>query len=111
MKDNIGCSSTAAVDVIVGQPFTMKVSPDTSVCLGQSVLLLANGANTYQWIDNIIGLSNTQSATPVASPLVASSYTVTGTDQYNRFIDTARIAVKVLALPSVSAGPDVEVLG
>ncbi len=111
VKDNIGCSSSSAVDVIVGQPFAMHVSPDTSVCLGQSVLLLASGANTYQWINNTIGLSNTQSATPVASPSIASSYTVTGTDQYKCFTDTAHIAVKVLPLPSVIAGPDVEVLG
>ena len=45
------------------------------------------------------------------SPLIATSYTVTGTDQYKCFTDTAHVAVKVLPLPSVSAGPDVEVLG
>ncbi|MEP6724515.1 MAG: PKD domain-containing protein [Bacteroidota bacterium] len=111
VKDNIGCTGVSSVDVLVGQPFTLKASPDTSVCLGKAVPLLVSGADNYKWIDNTLGLNNPQSATPMASPVITTGYTVTGKDKYNCFTDTAHINVKVMPLPSVNAGPDIQVLG
>lgn len=111
VKDNIGCSASAAIQVTVAPPFTLRAPPDTSVCLGRSVPLPVSGADSYLWINNISGLSNAQSPAPFAAPLVATTYTVTGKDKYNCFADTAHMTVSVLALPSVYAGEDVEVLG
>ncbi|MFT3937088.1 MAG: PKD domain-containing protein [Chitinophagaceae bacterium] len=111
VKDNIGCSASAKLDVIVSQPVQLKTSPDTSVCFGKNVPLLITGADSYQWINNTIGLSSTNIATPFASPLLTSTYTVTGADKYHCFSDTANIKVTVMPLPIVNAGADVEVLG
>ncbi|HTE10186.1 MAG TPA: PKD domain-containing protein, partial [Chitinophagaceae bacterium] len=111
VKDNIGCSAVSSVNVTVGQPFAMKASPDTSVCFGKAVPLVVSGANAYKWINNTLGLSSAQSASPFASPVITTVYTVTGTDQYNCFTDTAQITVKVLPLPAVNAGQDIEVTG
>jgi len=89
----------------------MKASPDTSVCFGKAVPLVVSGANAYKWINNTLGLSSAQSASPFASPVITTVYTVTGMDQYNCFTDTAHITVKVLPLPAVNAGQDIEVTG
>lgn len=109
VKDNIGCSSKADVNVIVAQPFKMLTPPNPVICFGKSVLLSLSGANNYTWINNTIGLSSINNSSPVASPLASTQYTVTGRDQYNCFADTASIKVTVIPLPTVNAGPDQEV--
>jgi gliding motility-associated-like protein len=109
VKDDIGCSSKAALNVTVAQPFTLKAPPDAAVCYGKSIQLPVTGANNYNWINNTTGLSDTQSANPLALPLVTTAYTVTGIDQYKCFTDTAQVTVKVFPLPVVHAGPDQEV--
>ncbi|MEP6747256.1 MAG: PKD domain-containing protein [Bacteroidota bacterium] len=109
VKDNIGCTNKAVLNVTVAQPFTLKAPPDAAICYGKSIQLPVTGASSYNWINNTTGLSNTQSADPVALPLTTTSYTVRGTDQYNCFTDTAQVTVKVFPLPVVIAGPDQEV--
>ena len=47
-----------------------------SICKGQSTQLNATGAVTYTWLP-ATGLNNTTIATPLASPLISTIYTVT----------------------------------
>jgi len=82
---------------------TISTSPDTTICSGSNVNLSANGANTYVW-DN--GLGNGQFQTP--SPLVPTTYTVTGTD-LNNCVNSAQVNVTINALPLLITSPDTSV--
>ena len=110
VKDDIGCTNTGNVQVQVVQKNMVKVTADTAVCLGNNVQLNASGANSYKWILNTSGLSSTIIPDPVASPLTTTAFTVTGSDVYNCFSDTANVSVAVLSLPVVSVAAVQEIL-
>ena len=78
----------------------VTVSPDTSVCIGSAANLSANGASTYVW-DNSLGVGQNQSPTP----LVPTTYTVTGTD-INGCMNTASVDVNLFSLPIINTSPD-----
>jgi gliding motility-associated-like protein len=109
VSDDIGCRSTASINVTVAQPFRIKASNDAKLCFGSSMFLSVNGANSYKWINDVSGLSSAQSSNPVAKPSATTIYTVVGMDQYNCFTDTATMKVEVVPLPVVNAGADREV--
>jgi gliding motility-associated-like protein len=81
ITDNNGCTSTSQVLITEIPPpvITTTPSPQT-ISQGQSVQLNASGAISYDWTP-ATGLSCTNCPTPTASPLVNTTYTVTGTDQ------------------------------
>jgi len=64
--------------VKVIQTPVLTVTPDTAICLGASFNLIASGASNYIW-SPAISLDNPNSATPLASPTVNTTYTVIGT--------------------------------
>lgn len=105
--NQFGCISRDSTTVTVGRPFKISLTPDTSVCRGLTVSLPVTGANTYHWISGN-GLSSNTSATPVAGPVTDTRYTVVGYDAYQCFTDTASVNVVVRDLPTVTAGPDIE---
>lgn len=82
---------------------TITTSPDTAICLGGNVNLYANGAVSYSW-DN--GLGNGQFQSP--SPLVPTTYTVTGRD-LNNCVNFAQVNVTINALPVLTTSPDTTV--
>ena len=106
-----GCSNTDSVFITVGQPVKVQLPTAFDLCQGSTVQLNASGAAAYQWINNVAGLSNTGIAAPVARPLTTSVYTVVGTDPHNCFKDTAQVIVTVRDLPTVNAGPDLQLAG
>lgn len=110
VKDNIGCSSSGTQKITVVQPGKVNVGLNVAVCSGKTVQLNATGATFYQWILSTNDLNNTAINNPVASPLQTTTYTVTGTDEYKCFSDTASITVKILALPTVSIPPVQDIL-
>jgi PKD repeat protein len=57
-------------------PADFVVSPDTTICQGQSVQLSASGGTDYLWTPST-GLSDPRSATPVATPRETTTYTLT----------------------------------
>ncbi|WP_317897908.1 choice-of-anchor tandem repeat GloVer-containing protein [Aurantibacillus circumpalustris] len=69
------CSNTASVLITVNPlPTVTAVASRSIVCLGENVELTASGAVSYSW--------NTSStnASVIVTPIVSSSYTVTGVD-------------------------------
>ena len=110
VKDNTGCTSTGSQKITVVQPGKVNVGLDVAVCSGKTVQLNATGATFYQWILSTNDLTNTAINNPVASPLTTTTYTVTGTDEYKCFSDTASITVKILTLPTVSISPVQDIL-
>ncbi len=99
-------SNQAGSDTVV-KNITVQASPNVniqaidSICKGASATLLAVGANTYIWSNNV------NNASTMVSPQVTTNYTVTGFQ--NACYDTATIAVKVyqaLTTPIVSTNAD-----
>ncbi|MEJ0103389.1 MAG: PKD domain-containing protein [Bacteroidota bacterium] len=109
-KDHIGCAGSGTVTIMVAQPFSIRTNPDASICEGSSLQLNTTGADSYKWINEINGLSNTQTGNPIASPSVTTNYSVVGYDQYQCFTDTGFVKITVYPLPVVNAGPDIETI-
>ena len=82
---------------------TAKAGPDTSMCEGDSITLVASGGDDYLWNN---GLGN--AATQTVSPMVTTIYTVTVTLE-NGFSDIDSVQVTINPTPdtpsvTISAG-------
>jgi gliding motility-associated-like protein len=108
---NKGCSSKDSVLITVAQPVQVQLPAALDLCRGQSIQLNATGADSYQWINNTTGLSSTSIHNPVANPNLNAVYTVVGSERYNCFRDTAEVTITLRNIPTVNAGPDVEIAG
>ncbi len=106
-----GCKNTDSVGITVGQPIKVHLPAIADLCQGESIQLNASGAANYQWIGNTAGLSGSSTSNPIANPFSTSTYNVVGTDQHNCFKDTAAVTITVRSLPSVNAGPDLQLPG
>ncbi len=87
-----GCSSTASfTQVVVPLPVLFVNGPSNTICSGQTVLLSAQGANSYTW--NVPGIN-----TPViqVTPASTTNYSVTGTGN-NGCVGAAMVTVSVSA--------------
>ncbi len=97
-----------SVILIVQPPPTISVFPvNPSVCIGDSILLGAVGANTYLW-SPATGLSNPNIFNPMASPSVTSTYTIFGTDAWG-CSNTGTVTLTVKPFPNAEAGNDTTV--
>ena len=102
-----GCVSNDSISIKVTQPFTLRATADTFVCVGGSVSLSASGAEKYVWSGN--GLNSNSSAVTV-KPAATSTYTVQGTGLYDCFTFSKDIIVRVIAYPTVDAGNDTTIM-
>jgi gliding motility-associated-like protein len=103
--NQFGCSSKDSVLVRVQHHLPLQISPNDSICLGQSVQLIASGSQLYSWNPSN-GLNNSSISSPRASPTTSTQYTVTAHDSANCFTDTASVYVTVFPIPTVDAGPN-----
>jgi gliding motility-associated-like protein len=99
-----GCQSTDNVLVTVNPLPNVNAGLDASICNGGNSNLNASGANTYSWTPSA-SLSNALISNPVATPVVTTVYTVTGTD-INGCINTDVVSITVNSVPSLTAGMD-----
>lgn len=87
-------TQTFDIEVLVNPVPEVEVSPrDTILIIGQSVQLLASGAENYEWSPST-SLDNAAIANPVASPVEDIVYTVRGTNEFGCF-DDAQVAITV----------------
>ena len=98
------CTATDSVRVDVNPLPQATVTPDTGVCRNESIQLQAGGGNQYNWTPpgtlNDPAISN-----PIASPSVATTYTVEVTDANGcKAVATVQVAVND-PLPA-DAAPD-----
>lgn len=100
-----GCYASDSVLITVQQPLNITVSRGDTLCLGESLLLFASGADHFSWTP-LRGLDNSRSSHPVAKPETSVVYQVVGSDQYGCFTDTGFIPVVVYRFPTVNAGDD-----
>lgn len=93
VTDTNGCST--AKTAIINNTGAVKVTirPDTTITLGDSVMLFSSGGGTYLWNPST-GLSCTNCASPVAKPGNTTTYCVLVTDSAG-CSDSACVTVKV----------------
>jgi hypothetical protein len=80
---------------------TINGTNTVNVCSGTQVNLEASGAGTYSWSSNPIGFTS-NIANPTASPLVTTSYTVTGNISGCNFSETVTAIVFTVTLSPIS---------
>jgi len=80
---------------------------DDSICPGESVNLNASGGTSYTWSPTD-GLNDPNISSPIASPTITTTYTVTVTD-FNGIQDTDDVTVIVNPLPEINAGEDINI--
>jgi gliding motility-associated-like protein len=79
VTDGWGCTGILDTTVTVYPPPTVTTSPDTVICLTDGANLVGYGAATYVWSPSAT-LSCTNCNPTMATPAVATQYTVVGTD-------------------------------
>jgi len=94
IANNSGCYDTAIINLVVHAKPNINLLPkNTTICLGKSIQLNANGGILYQWSNNA-GLSNYTIASPVATPTVSTQYFVEATNVFGcKNNDTATVNV------------------
>jgi hypothetical protein len=97
VTDGNGCVSSDNVLVTVNALPIANAGSSASICLGNSTMLSATGGTSYSWLP-ITDLDNSLIDMPTASPLVATTYSVTVTDG-NGCSASASVLVTVNDLP------------
>ncbi len=72
------CNGEGEIEVAIFSEASVTISPDTTVSLGFSTTLQATGGIAYEW-SPAESLNNPNSATPVATPMQQTTYSVTVT--------------------------------
>ncbi len=95
--DANGCSNTNQIIITVQSPPTAAISGNNSMCLGNSINLIASGGNTYIWS------TGDTSSTINISPTDTTTYTVIAA--IGTCVDTTTITVNVIPIPTINLNP------
>lgn len=87
--------------IVVVAKKSISVSPDTSVCMGSAVNLLATGGDSYEWL-NTAEIPSSALASATVTPQQNTSYRVVIRNNTCHINDTLTSTVKVNPLPVVS---------
>ncbi|MFH0893089.1 MAG: hypothetical protein V2A54_01535, partial [Bacteroidota bacterium] len=101
-----GSSTDNVIVSVVNSLPIANAGSDVNICLGSSTTLNASGGVTYAWGPST-GLSATNIASPIATPVVSITYTVTVTNACGSSTDDIIVSV-VSGLPTINAGVDVQ---
>ena len=101
ITDTNGCLKTDSTIIIVNPLPNFDLGSNTSLCLNDSLNLLASGGNNYVWMPNY-NITNTSIANPIVFNIVDTTYFVTVTDS-NSCINSDSINISVNPLPTVNA--------
>ncbi len=108
-----GCDDFESSNIITIElcPCEVLAEADETICIGESVQLSAVGEGTgsfdYTW-SPATGLDNPNSATPIATPVETTIYTVTAVDSRGCSV-TGEVTVTVRPELELDAGPDEEI--
>ncbi len=94
------CQSSEVLTVSAFALPAVSASADQTICDGDTIIISANGANTYSW-DNGLGGGDTHSVSPSAN----TTYIVVGTDG-NGCAASDVVTIDVNPTPTVGAGND-----
>ncbi len=109
VKDNNSCTRVInPVTVGLTNNLNLQTRPDTTICLGISIpLTTISNAASYTWTP-VTSLSSSTVASPIATPLVPTNYTVTAT--LGQCTKQASVRINVVQQVSVNAGSDVSIV-
>ena len=99
--DNFGCSDTIFVDVNVLSKPSVNVTNNSSICEGETIPLIASGADNYSWFPSS-GLNTSIGSVVTSSPINSTSYSVIGTLN-NGCSDTISTVVSVIPNPILTS--------
>ena len=103
ITDGGGCTTLVPVTIGLTNNLTMTAHADTSICPGASFNAnTASNAATYNW-SPATGVSNPVIASPVLSPAVTTTYTVTGTTGGCSIVRTFTVTVQTSVTLTVHA--------
>ncbi len=105
---SFGCTNYDTVFLNVIKPFQMLISPNDTICIGESTNLRASGANSYLWSPPA-GLNRIDIPDPKATPTATTTYRVVGYDGHNCFTDTNFVIITVGPKPTLNIGPDLTI--
>lgn len=84
-------------------PPILTVSNDTSICIGDSIMLFAQGGMNYQWTPST-GLSNINISNPIATPSLLTKYIVSSSI-IKQCSSTDTIVIDIIPKPIYSLTP------
>lgn len=90
---NPTCNYTFSITVTADTIPQLSISGPQTICPGGSTTLNATGADDYSWSPST-GLNNATIASPIASPSVTTTYTVTGTGCKGKGIDSVLVTIR-----------------
>lgn len=105
--DDVGCSVTLSVTVTEQVVINVDAGPDQVICIGETVQLQANGANSYLWTP-ASGLNYNNIDDPIATITTTTTYIVQGTSF--GCVDYDTITIVVNPLPVINAGAGASIL-
>ncbi|MBI3500900.1 MAG: gliding motility-associated C-terminal domain-containing protein [Bacteroidetes bacterium] len=94
--DSSGCTNVASAAIVVVPSPTATISPNVSVCAGQSAVLSASGGNNYLWNTGATSSSIT------VSPSVTATYSVVVANGNCTSAASVSVAVFPLPTPTIS---------
>ncbi|WP_175455586.1 Ig-like domain-containing protein [Winogradskyella thalassocola] len=98
-----GCQITGEITVTVIPEVNADAGSDTSICIGESVMLTASGGTNFSWS------TGETSASINISPIETTTYNVTVSDSFGNS-DTDSVTVVVNELPSLTLTNDITIL-
>jgi gliding motility-associated-like protein len=105
VTDSFGCAAaTDSVQIMVVLPAVIHLTPDTSVCIGDSIQITATGGVNYSWTP-AGSISIPSGGSIWAYPQVSTTYFLIVIDSVGCQINDS-VFVDVKALPQFSLGPD-----
>ncbi len=103
VSDGQSCSGETAVEVMESPlPDAAIIASAQTVCAGESLELLADGAGTFEWLDTTGTLKITGPESALVSPGSTSVFFLIGSNECGT--DTAGIEITVLPAPEVETG-------
>ena len=100
------CILTDTVSVFVNSLPTVTATIDKdTICVGDSITLIASGTLTYDWTDLAAGSSVGTLDTLTLTPGTTTDYVLTGTDA-NGCNATDTVSIIVIPIPTATAGSD-----
>jgi gliding motility-associated-like protein len=100
ITDGYGCTRMDSTDVMVSPPPVVTVTPNSSVCSGNTIQLNATGGTTYRWFPST-GLNNPNISNPIATVTSAITYKVVVTNA-GGCRDSANTTISINAGPAIT---------
>ncbi|MFM2048214.1 MAG: hypothetical protein RI955_762 [Bacteroidota bacterium] len=101
VSNQYGCSDTACIHVSIIPFIVPSAGIDTSICIGGSALLSAQGGITYSWLNQNTNEIISTNPALVVKPLFPATYTYSATIVGTCNQDVVDVHVTVFPLPNV----------